>query len=76
MMVCIYTGQWNEEKNYHERIGIIKYNNNSIYKGNWKNGKKYGIGIYKDEFEYKYQGNWINDKLENFKIEITNWRNY
>ncbi len=38
--------------------GVIKWQ----YSGNWKNGKKHGYGIYKDNISIK-QGYWENDKF-------------
>lgn len=49
--------------------GIMKYADNSIYKGNWLDGKKHGHGIYKYADNTIYKGHWFEDKKHGAGIQ-------
>ena len=58
-----------DENSLRDGYGILNYNktndwkNGSIYKGNWKNNKKHGIGIlYWSNSNIWYEGNWFEDE--------------
>ena len=54
--------------NLQEGIGTFYYTSDSIYEGEWKNGKKEGKGKFycnKEPFDGdRYEGNWKNDKQD------------
>ena len=80
-----YIGQ--VENNLQEGTGTFYYTSGSIYKGEWKKGKKEGKGNFycnKEPFNGdRYEGNWKNDKQDGkgtyfFKdgdIYDGNWKN-
>ena len=61
-----YIGQ--VENNLQEGFGTFYYTSGSIYEGEWKKGKKEGIGKFycnKEPFDGdRYEGNWKNDKQD------------
>jgi len=58
----IYEGNYSFKRDgkgkYVDEDGTI------IYQGEWKNGKRHGVGIYKDQEGNEYQGEWQNGKRQ------------
>jgi len=42
-------------------IGIMSYQDQSVYFGDWKDDKAHGHGKFQDEDGVKYEGAWEND---------------
>ena len=59
---CKYLGQWNEETNLREGVGILVWKSGSIYEGYWKNDMANGKGRLIHANGDVYEGDWINDK--------------
>jgi hypothetical protein len=55
-----YTGSYNSYGLFHG-YGTYLLEDSIYYKGNWKNGLKYGLGIYKKN-DIVYEGYWKDDK--------------
>ena len=46
--------------------GIYEYGNGDYYEGEWKNGKKYGVGVYyNSELGQSTEGIWRFDRFIN-----------
>ncbi len=68
-----YKGQYISGLFYNIPHGIgTMINNNSIYEGDWINGKKLGNGklIFKNNnILFEYEGEWNNDKKNGYGVE-------
>jgi hypothetical protein len=54
-----YVGCINDEGN-PSGFGIMTYENQDVYEGYWKNGKRNGLGKFESTGGYFYEGNWEN----------------
>ena len=59
MIVKNYVGCINDEGN-PDGFGIMNYENQDVYEGYWKNGKRNGLGKFESTGGYFYEGNWEN----------------
>jgi len=83
----VYEGEFNyDETDDLERsngMGITKYNNKSMYYGQWKNGYMDGLGIYEYSNGEVYEGEWKNGrkngvgnyKFKNGDVYEGEWKN-
>ena len=63
--VYIREGEWNEDK--FTGYGSIFEENQSVYTGWFKDGKKHGKGEVVQDGDYKYEGEWNEDKFTGYK---------
>jgi|TARA_B100000780_G_scaffold239358_1_gene181067 hypothetical protein len=65
-----YVGCINDEGN-PDGFGIMNYENQDVYEGHWKNGKRNGLGKFESSDGYVYEGSWESDvkKGEGTSIE-------
>jgi len=59
-------GIWEHEK---ENVFFIEYESGETYKGQIKNGLKWGTGIYRWSDGSKYEGQWFNDSEYGFGVK-------
>lgn len=75
--VVLYDGDWVNDK--QEGRGTMRYSDGSVYVGQWRDGKRNGIGTYStkllnepDESKYeKYDGEWVADRKQGRGLSIT-----
>ena len=61
-----YEGYW--EKDLQEIYGIESWQDGSLYKGEYSEGKKMGIGVYTFPDGTSYEGMWENNTFNGFGI--------
>ena len=65
-----YEGLWNND--LQSDYGIEKWDDGSIYKGHYYDGKKNGIGIYIWDDGNKYEGEFVNNTFHGYGIYYFN----
>ena len=84
-LIVTYIGEMNNNIMEGKGILVEKYksngNVNSMYTGEFKDGKRHGLGIFKTE-EYQVEGNFLEDKLDgkigiyyDDKLEVVEYKN-
>ena len=68
-----YEGYWSSD--LQSNFGIEKWNDGSIYRGQYYNGKKNGIGTYIFGDGNKYEGEFINNSFQGYGIYYYNENN-
>jgi hypothetical protein len=61
-----YVGQWNKDTGKREGLGLLLWEDGSLFEGFWKDGKACGSGhlLYSDGDVY--EGQWLNGKNHGF----------
>jgi hypothetical protein len=65
-----YEGQWNEETNERDGMGVLVWPDGSVYEGYWKHDKANGRGRLIHADKDIYIGDWKDDKAHGKGIYI------